>query len=259
MKDILKAMLDAIYGDGIIQDCITAISFKADIFTGTINSIGTVVKPVAGVLVCIYFMIELMNKLTNDNFSSEQFIKMLIKLVFSIIMIENIPQWSIYLMNFSTVFTDAIKGSIPGIASIDASAIIDKFSFLETLGALALMLLPYAASFVVKIAVTFIGYGRAIEIGLRSAFAPIGCADLVTGGTNSSGFRYIRRMLGIALQGGVMIAVVICSSTVITQVAMGGEIKPFDLIFIGKYFGCLGSMIGLLASSKQLAFELVGA
>ena len=220
--------------------------------------------PIASVFVCIYFMIEVIDKLTSERFNAEVFIKMLMKLVFSVIIVSNASTWAIKIMNFGTDFALAVVGEFKAETVIklkesffDSGGIGNIFN---QLGLIVSLLLPFIAAFIIKIAVYFICYGRTIEMGVRSAFAPIGCADLMTGGANSNGVRYLKSLFAVALQGAVMIGVVFVSSNIISSELSAMKFGSGFLIlpFLMKYFGIVSAMVGLLGASKSIAKEIIG-
>ena len=93
-------------------------------------------------------------------------------------------------------------------------------------------------------------------MGVRSAFAPIGCADLMTGGANSNGVRYLKSLFAVALQGAVMIGVIFVSSNILSGELSMSKIVFFE--FIIRYFGVVSAMVGMLGASKAIAKEIIG-
>lgn len=269
MDGIITMMLESIYGGGLVQATYDALMIFSSSYSSSIaDTMGTIsdfLKPIAGVIVCMYFLMNLIDKATTDNFSSDQFIKMLLKLAFSIIIIENITDWSVRIMDFGIAFTNGIASSISGISdlsTLDMQNIVENMGFWSKLGGMAILLIPWAISLLVRLGIYFLVYGRAIEIGVRAIFSPIGCSDLMNGGVNSNGFKYIKKMLAVSIQGGVMLIVVICSSLLTRDVFandLGNGVSIFDLAFIAKYLGVSLSMVGIMAASKQIANDIIGA
>jgi len=270
METMLVNMVNMIFGSGFIQDCIDAINHSiyddsgivhAEI-TNVITSIEAPVKAVAAVMLVMYLLIELMEKMTSDSFNSEQFVKLLMKFVIGQVIINNAISWSLTFMSVGSAFmcdiANNLRGSVISIEGV-ASA-IEAMGFWDKLCSIVILLLPLLVSFLLKIAVCFMAYSRAIEIVVRAAMSPIGCADVVTGGSHSSGFRYLRRMLGISLQGGMMIVVVMAASAVLsTSSIFDAGFQITDIMFLGRYFGVMAAMVGMLGTTKQIANEVVGA
>lgn len=279
LRSITAQILNFIYGSGFAKRCLEAIDVDIDSnLVSAIEAVNTAVIPVASVLICMYFLLDLMDKVTNDNFSSDQFIKMLIKLGFSEFLISNISTIAVSFMNAGSSFMiqiyEATQASLPGGVDMTLEMTNDMGLF-ECLAIVVAMLFPFIASFLIQIAVYFMGYSRAIEMILRSMFAPIGCADFVMGGVHSGGMRYIKKMLAICLQGGIMVGIVLASSyfinTIITNAFNnGGDLHGAGTIiamlsgtgqflFLVKYFGVQLAMVGMLGTAKSISQEMVGA
>lgn len=258
MEDFINSMVSSIYGSDFVEFAENVIRTPPDMFDGLVTALSEAVTPIASVLVCIYFIMALMDKLSSDNFTGEQFVKLLIKLVFSIAVIDNITDLSLMIMEFGTTFMNMMTGSLGSFATVDAEELTSEMGLIQQMGTFVVLLLPWIASFLLRLAMYVLAYGRTLEIGLRAALAPIGCADLITGGTNSSGFRYIKRMIGISLQGAIMLAVISCAGT-LCNYTLDSTAGITDLTFIVQYFGIMAAMVGTMAASKSLAFEIVGA
>lgn len=258
MDEFLKGMLNDIYGSDLMKAVDEAVKFNPDDFKSIIDATSEIVLPIASVLVVIYFMMQLMDKLTTEQFSTDQFIKMLMKLVFAIIVITNISVWSANIMQFGVLFTDAVTQSTSVTTSFSTDDVLKDMSGFNKILTVIIMMIPWMVSMLLRVAVYFLGYGRAIEIGVRASLAPIGCADIVTGGVNSNGFKYIKKMVGVSIQGGVMMLVAGIAAVLLNNHV--SEIQNLlSILTIGKYLGIAASMVGIMASSKQLAFEVVGA
>lgn len=270
MDGILESMMNMVFGEAFIQDCINSINNSIYDSSGNVHSaieklitaMNEPVLAVASVLLVMYLLIELMEKMTSDSFNAEQFVKLLIKFVMGQIIISNAIEWSLVFMSVGSDFITDLLGSI-GTTTISLSGLseaIAEMGFMEKISALVILLLPVLVSFLLRIAVYFMSYSRALEIVVRAAMSPIGFADVVTGGSHSSGFRYMRRMLGISLQGGMMVAVVMAASALLTTGSMfDGEFVLTDIMFLGEYFGIMAAMVGMLGTTKSIAYEVVGA
>jgi len=263
MVGVIKMMLNVIFS-GWLNTILKALTAHTAVISDICDKTKGVMIPIASVFVCIYFMIEVIDKSTSERFNAEVFIKMLMKLVFSVIIVSNASAWAIKIMNFGTDFALAVVGEFKAETVIklkesffDSGGIGNIFN---QLGLIVSLLLPFIAAFIIKIAVYFICYGRTIEMGVRSAFAPIGCADLMTGGANSNGVRYLKSLFAVALQGAVMIGVVFVSSNIISSELSAMKFGSGFLIlpFLMKYFGIVSAMVGLLGASKSIAKEIIG-
>ena len=258
MEDILRGILSDIYGGDLITAASEAINIPPNLFDNMIIGLSGAIMPIASVLVTIYFMMAVMDKMTSDSFNAEQFIKLMLKLIMSITIIDNAPEWSKLIMRFGNEFTTLLSATAGEFTSYDVSAVEIDSNPLVQIGMLLLMLIPWLVALLMKIAVYFLGYGRAVEIGIRAALSPIGCADIITGGANSNGFRYLKKMIAISMQGGLMM-VVIASASVVCASELPDVADITSMAFIGKYLGIMASMVGIMASCKSIANEIVGA
>jgi len=265
MDDVVKSFIDFIFGKGFITAATDAV--VVDLSTDSVSLINniseSVAQPIGAVLLTIYLVLELMEKLTTDNFSAEQFVKLLIKFAFGQIIITNITGWSFMFMNAGVSFMMQIVDASGGIsqATVDMGGIDNSLGgIIKGIALIAQLIIPFLISAVLRVAIYFMGFGRALEMILRSMMAPIGCADVITGGTNSSGIRYMKRMLGISLQGGIMIAIIAASALFINELLVGeGVFTIGNTVFLMKYLGVVAAMVGILGQSKSIAFEIVGA
>ena len=248
----MKVILDAILLDGKGSENI--ISVIKEITEAT----GELMIPIASVFVCIYFLMDLMDKLTSERFNAEVLIKMLMKLLAAVAIVSNASEWAIKIMTFGADFSLAVIGQIGNDVSFNLGQFVDDLGFWQSIGMYGLMLFPWIVSSILKIALYMICYGRTIEMGVRSAFAPIGCADLMTGGANSNGMRYLKGLFAIALQGAIMIGVVFVGSKIIELTIMNTKGLTNVVAFIPKYLGIVSAMVGMMGASKGIAKEVIG-
>jgi len=260
MVGLIKMMLKTIFS-GWLNTILNALTKHTNVISDICTKTKGVMIPIASVFVCIYFMIEVIDKLTSERFNAEVFIKMLMKLVFSVIIISNASAWAIKIMNFGTDFALAVVGEFKAetVVKID-DLFVDNLGMMDQIGMVLTLIFPFIVSFLIKIAIYFICYGRTIEMGVRSAFAPIGCADLTTGGANSNGIRYLKSLFAVALQGAVMVGIIFISSNVIgSELSSNGALVNGAFFpFLVQYFGVVSAMVGMLGASKSIAKEIIG-
>lgn len=265
-KDTLISMMNMIFGSEFINDCVSAINIDPinDIpgVEDLISTIGDIVLPIAAVLLCMHLLIELMDKMTSDSFNAEQFVKLLMKFVFGEIIISNAIEWSLIFMKVGTQFISDIQNglTVTSIGISDITETVEAMSFGAQLGAIAILLLPLLASFLLRIAVFFMAYSRVIEMILRAMLSPMGCADVVTGGAHSGGVRYLKKMLAVSIQGAMMLAIISVASSILAgSDIFSGDFSITNIMFLGKYLGIMAAMVGLMGTSKSIAVEVIGA
>lgn len=258
MKNLLLGMLDDIYGGKLIEIATDAVMIPPDLFDSMISGLSGAVMPIASVLVTIYFIMAVLDKVTSDSFNVEQFMKLLLKLILSIVIIENAPEWSRRIMDFGSDFTSLLGVTTGSFTSYEITETVIPYGFVESLFTFIVMVIPWLASLLIKMAVYFLGYGRAIEMGIRAALSPIGLADIITGGANSNGFKYLKKMIAISMQGGLMM-IAIAAASVVCNSQLPDSASVLEWAFVAKYLGIMLSMVGIMASCKSIANELVGA
>lgn len=217
-----------------------------------------IVSPVGEALIVLFFLIELIDKTTKDNFSVEYFFKLMLKVVIAKFLIEN--GWDILTgcINVGSNLAGAITSDPKGLTS--KSKVLDQYAKeiqeTNTIGNLGMIIqwfLPWVFAWISKMICIVICWGRMIELGVRAVTAPISMADIFQDGTHSGGFRYLRKFLGVCLQAAV-IMIVIQVSGIIQGLIIGKDtVTMFKAVVVGL------STCMLVVRSQQFASDLVGA
>ena len=217
-----------------------------------------IVSPVGEALIVLFFLIELIDKTTKDNFSVEHFFKLMLKVVIAKFLIEN--GWDILTgcINVGSNLAGAITSEPKGLTS--KSKVLDQYAKeiqeTNTIGNLGMIIqwfLPWVFAWISKMICIVICWGRMIELGVRAVTAPISMADIFQDGTHSGGFRYLRKFLGVCLQAAV-IMIVIQVSGIIQGLIIGKDtVTMFKAVVVGL------STCMLVVRSQQFASDLVGA
>lgn len=217
-----------------------------------------IVSPVGEALIVLFFLIELIDKTTKDNFSVEHFFKLMLKVVIAKFLIEN--GWDILTgcINVGSNLAGAITSDPKGLTS--KSKVLDQYAKeiqeTNTIGNLGMIIqwfLPWVFAWISKMICIVICWGRMIELSVRAVTAPISMADIFQDGTHSGGFRYLRKFLGVCLQAAV-IMIVIQVSGIIQGLIIGKDtVTMFKAVVVGL------STCMLVVRSQQFASDLVGA
>lgn len=217
-----------------------------------------IVSPVGEALIVLFFLIELIDKTTKDNFSVEHFFKLMLKVVIAKFLIEN--GWDILTgcINVGSNLAGTITSDPKGLTS--KSKVLDQYAKeiqeTNTIGNLGMIIqwfLPWVFAWISKMICIVICWGRMIELGVRAVTAPISMADIFQDGTHSGGFRYLRKFLGVCLQAAV-IMIVIQVSGIIQGLIIGKDtVTMFKAVVVGL------STCMLVVRSQQFASDLVGA
>lgn len=262
MTSFLFYAINSVFGGGFISDAAKLLEYTPNSY-GMIDTIINASKnaaiPIASVLLCIYFLIDLSEQMTMDRFSSDQFLKMLIKLAFGEFLITNATGFALQFMNIGVAFVKQIGVlAMAGTSADITREAIDQLGLMDKIAMIVGIIIPFALGFLLKISIFMMCFTRLIEMSLRAMAAPIGVCDIMRGGTNSAGIRYLKRCLGVALQGGLMMLVLIISSEMIKYVTPE-EISIFNFESQISYIAVMGATSAAMAATKSLANEVVGA
>lgn len=217
-----------------------------------------IVSPVGEALIVLFFLIELIDKTTKDNFSVEHFFKLMLKVVIAKFLIEN--GWDILTgcINVGSNLAGAITSDPKGLTS--KSNVLDQYAKeiqeTNTIGNLGMIIqwfLPWVFAWISKMICIVICWGRMIELGVRAVTAPISMADIFQDGTHSGGFRYLRKFLGVCLQAAVIMLVIQVSGIIQGLIIGKNTVTMFKAVVVGL------STCMLVVRSQQFASDLVGA
>ena len=185
-------------------------------------------------LVFLFFLIDLLDEVQADNFTIEHLIKKLLTLTVAIIILDmGGDLFDLICQMGDALINDASKASAAG-NSIKLTSLYDQImdvkddsgflsniiAALSCIGILLENLVPYILMLVALIIAYLVGFSRFIEILVRFAFAPIGMAQLVSGGAKGPGMRYIKKFASVVMQGAVCV-LAFGTVTIISNAASG--------------------------------------
>lgn len=220
---------------------------------------------VAGIaLILLYFLIEIMDEVQADNFNVEHLVKKLISLAIAILVMQQgdkilglIVELGDALIDDANQVAQAGKEELythyemlyEGLTSDDGLFSIIK-AFLFAIGVLLENLVAYLLMLVAWIIAYLTAYSRFIEILVRFAFAPLGIAQLVSGGSKGPGMRYIKKFAACCLQG----AICVLAFGVVDII----QDHSNDIAGMLGQFILPITLIGFLFRTKQIAEDVVG-
>lgn len=184
-------------------------------------------------LIFLFFLIDLLDEVQADNFTVEHLIKKLLTLTVAIIIMQMGEELFTLICEMGdTLIDDAAKavsdGNVGALTRIYESIMAfggdgifsSVLMFIDCIGMLMEQLIPYLLMMVALLVAYLTGFGRFIEILVRFAFAPIGIAQLVSGGAKGPGMRYIKKFASVVMQGGVSV-LAFGTVTIISNAASG--------------------------------------
>ena len=102
-------------------------------------------------------------------------------------------------------------------------------------------------------------YLLALQISLRTLFAPIAVADISIEGTRSTGMRYMKHYIALYLQK-VIILVIVSVGVKVFAAAISGSISNSStaISYLFLYMTVIGAVTGMMTQAGSLANEIVG-
>ena len=259
MVDAVKYWLD-LSATGPFKDIYTFISAMIDIFMG------------AGVaLATIYLVFTLMDRSASQGSSSEMLYRTLIEYVFAIIFILyslDMVQGAAAIgaaavEDVQTVLADGgLSSSGTLTTELDAIKNGDSHKWekaISYIGMLAFtLMLPAICAVIGQVLVIVACMSRGITFIIYGCFTPIAVADVFKDGMRSSGVRYIKKIIALALQGPVILLCVIGSRALQSSLA---ESTSGATGMLGAFYnlGLTFVTVMLVFKSQSFANDIVGA
>ena len=232
MAKSIFALVLYIYGEHSLDNVKPLLGL--DITSGTYAAIGSVIQgaynviaSVGYVLLVLYFLLELTERVQMETLTPEHFIRLMCKLLIGVAIINNGYDLLIGAANFARGIFEKVSQSYSTTAPMN-NAIIQEYydrlntSWLHVIPIAVELLLPVLLRLVTELVIYVIAFGRMLELAARGMFAPIGMASIFSGGFNSSGYRYFKKFLAVALQGAVIAAILIAQTTIQATLTTAG-------------------------------------
>ena len=218
-----------------------------------------ILLPVGSVLCVIYTSIQMFENMSQDTLTPENLAKHIIKILFAILMLNmgfDIITAFVDVANGAyDLLNDGLAGVKNGYSTSGATAGLCNFStlkssdFLEAIGVVFHLIIPYIAMKVAKIACFIVIWARVLEVIVRTTFAPLGLADLISGGRSSNGFKYLKRLFA-ALMVGVVLNAIMTGYTFIMSALGSGS---FIIVLVITY-----TMITTILKASELSKDMIG-
>jgi len=277
MHDWLVSMLNDICGPDLLNAVYNTLSMDLLIqweepYNFVIIAYHFAIKPFAIMLLFVYFMIGLLDKLSSESFTWEQLWRQLAMLLVGKYLIdhgleifETMYDLGMALMAQIDEYISYTVGYTQGNSLATAEAMIGKFKsglgignwpdWLADLVMMIYLLIPWLLSWIMRLCVNIICYSRSLEIFLRALFLPIAISDFFHHGLQGSGWRYMKAFFAVCLQGALIIAI----TAIFTGIYQTLIVKDQNLFtFIGAYLAFYAAAIMLMFKSLSLSKEIVG-
>ena len=224
--------------------------------TLSVSKVSEAVTPIAVLLAVVYFLLELSEKVFSEQFSAEQLIVAFIRLGLVVLIVTNGFYFLTIISEMCTAVFTALNNAIGVInpASRCFLTAIDELNLFEMVAYMLSLLFTYIFMLGAKLLILVTAWKRAFELVVYSMFFPIGIADTVRGGLQSSGVRFMKTMAAKFLQGAVCLAIIIgynlTSSLALTSGTAAGAIGTVILAL---------TVMTLMLQSGNIASTIVGA
>ena len=166
-----------------------------------VEAIYAALRLIGQILVVIHFSMETYDLYAEDKLTAETLTRTLMKLVISQLLINNgIQIMEVFIGMANIIFARLQSGASSSLATNNCNfARLAQENLFGRLGEMFKLVIPYAMIAIALMILQFFCYLRLIDILIKTLFAPIGMADLGFKGTNGIGWRYLKKLMGVAL------------------------------------------------------------
>ena len=233
-NNLLGAMVIYIYNQTYGSSYITSLISKYEAITAdamglsVFSSLVTTIKTLAICITMLLYFMDLFGKVTEKNFSIEQFFKATLRCVTTYIFISNSIEIVGYLMDAGSSLSSSIA-SYGGYNFFTTNHKVmfinsfNSFSIAEILSYIMNCLIPWLLSMIGSVVIQIVLISRVLEIVVLTVFAPLAIADIYREGTSSSGVQYMKRMLALGLQVAVILVINAATQAIILEVIGGNS------------------------------------
>lgn len=163
-------------------------------------------------LVVVHAGMELSDQMQTDNLNPEKLAMLLFKLALAVLIINNGFEIMTFFAGLANIIFDKLSiGNLNIAQTLNADkcnyAAMAKAGVFPALGEIISLAIPWLVCQATNLLMMAVCYIRIIEIGAVAMFAPIGMSDIGYKGQTGSGWKYLRRLFALFLQGAVLMAI----------------------------------------------------
>lgn len=275
LGQMVMAIYNQTYGVSAIADTIVKYNTVTDqaLQMNVFVALTLTIKTLAfGITILLYF-IDLMGKVTEKNFSPEQFLKATLRCVTAYMFIMNADTIVGLLIDIGGAIVTGSPDIDPGYSlfgSDDQGRVnkimlingIAKMGWGDTIAYIVSSILPWLLSMIGEVIIQIILISRILEIVVMTLFAPLSIADIYREGTTSPGVQYMKKMLALGLQVTVIMMVNLATQSIISAIIgadAGGTIS--GLLQQSEYSGDMETALanGSLVFTKDSIIAFINA
>lgn len=181
------------------------------IMNGVWSFIGNAFNAVSSIgmaLAVTVFILNLIDLASKDNATFENFVKLILNIIFTIATINMAPQIINVFIGINDTLVDTISKIPVSSSNVPGNPVIDTgLGIVESLVAIVILLIPWLVGLIADLALMFPLISRCLEVAWRCVFFPIGVCNF-TGGAQSPAIRYIKNLAATLLVGAFYIVVI---------------------------------------------------
>ena len=258
-----------VYGGDIIPDGVmTILKFDLNSPDNGFSEMNTLINNAYGffsklgmLVMAVYVFYDLFGKVATEQLSGETLFLALIRLLVGMVVINSGKDILFYGIQVTNEIFDAVsKTGITQAADPFKKTTCkfhkytqDRYVWRALLDG-SFIFIPWLISFITGLVISISCWSRLLDITVRVIFAPIGMADMVTEGTNSSGWGYFKKLLASILKGAVLLMTLksygIISSMTRDMNTFFAWMMPILLSLV---------VIGMIFKTASIADDIVGA
>ena len=222
-NNLLGVMVIYIYNQTYGSSYITSLISKYEAITAdamglsVFSSLVTTIKTLAICITMLLYFMDLFGKVTEKNFSIEQFFKATLRCVTTYIFMDAGSSLSSSIASYGGYNFFTTNHKVMFINSFNS------FSIAEILSYIMNCLIPWLLSMIGSVVIQIVLISRVLEIVVLTVFAPLAIADIYREGTSSSGVQYMKRMLALGLQVAVILVINAATQAIILEVIGGNS------------------------------------
>lgn len=191
-----------------------------------VGKVYEVLKPVGLVLASILILCEMMNYATAGNATADNLLLYFIKMAGAMLVILNGYEILTLIFEFCTIAYNSVAPSFDDFSNKTAYCFYDSCHDVFWVQSIMDYLTYFIMSlplFISRIIIKVICWTRIFMILGYAAFTPIGIADMMNGGMNSSGVRYLKTLTAKILQGAVIAGSYVAYKLIIEAVSQNAS------------------------------------
>ena len=207
-------------------------------------------------LVVLYLLIDIMDKITQDSFNVEVFLKSFIKAIVAVLIIAN----GMVILENVIEFGNRLLLSISdgaGSSEDTVNTVLEwrtkllDAGFLTLLGYMVCLVFDYILLFISQMVIWVCCISRSLELGVRAIFTPIALADVFGEGLKGPGIRYIKKFLAVCLQASIMLTLLMLYQAIINADISGLGTTAIKIV-------AAFTLVGMMFKSITFANDVVG-